>query len=326
MTKKSATAGVSPIDQDTINRVNDAHKKLKDAKQSLKTVMQGQDELIDLALATVISGAGGHILFEGAPGTGKTTLVKHMAEVLNLTTKRIQCTPDLMPSDVLGSYVEKINEETGKPYLEFVNGPALSAQVLFIDEINRANPKTQSALLQLMQEGYATIEGKKVYAPVPFIVAATQNPFDAEGTNPLPQAQYDRFRTRPIVDNVDKDTDLAIGERDQNKPGETAALYAMANDPDVDLTVRAEKEELSLDPVLGKNDIILYQKLVRDMPISPELNAAIVNMMRFARPKDEEAPEFIKTKFNSGTDGHRTGQALRAMVRANALIRGGACA
>lgn len=305
------------LDQETIARTQDAAAKLKACADSVRTLIQGQDELIELALACAVS--GGHMLIEGPPGTGKTRFVKALANVLNLTTSRIQCTNDLMPMDVMGSEITR-EDSAGQRKLEFIPGP-LFAQMVFVDEISRASPKTQSAFLQMMQEGFVTVNGKDYLAPNPFILFATRNPLDTEGSNPLPQAQLDRFRARPVVGNIGLEEELAIARHDANKPGATAKLFERAAAGE-DLTVRKEKPEVTLPPVLGRNDLILYQSLSRDLPLSDELNTAIVQFVRKLRPQEASADDSVKSILHSGSDGQRTAEALRAMVRGLALVRG----
>ncbi|MEM7192504.1 MAG: AAA family ATPase, partial [Pseudomonadota bacterium] len=182
---------MTTLDSDTqlVDRLDEIGTKIQDVRKATATVIFGQERVIDLALVTLLS--GGHALLIGVPGLAKTSLVETLGAVLGLENKRIQFTPDLMPSDIVGSEVLE-EEASGRRAFRFVKGPIFT-QLLMADEINRASPKTQSALLQAMQEHHVTMAGERHDVPLPFHVLATQNPLEQEGTYPLPEAQLDRF-------------------------------------------------------------------------------------------------------------------------------------
>jgi MoxR-like ATPase len=265
--------------------------KLGEARDALAEMIFGQEIVLERALTTVL--CGGHGLLVGVPGLAKTKLVDTMGTVLGLTAKRIQFTPDLMPSDILGS---EILEESAdrKHSFRFVHGPVF-AQLLMADEINRASPRTQSALLQAMQEHYVTIAGQRYDLPEPFHVLATQNPIEQEGTYPLPEAQLDRFLMQIDV------------------------LY-----PDLDAERRMLFETTGADeaqprPVLDAEELMRIQRLVRRMPVGEAVVEAILKLVRSMRPG--EATGDAATQIAWGP-GPRASQALMLTVRARALLDG----
>jgi MoxR-like ATPase len=245
-----------------------------------------------LALITVLS--GGHALLIGVPGLAKTSLVETLGTVLGLENKRIQFTPDLMPSDIVGS--EVLEESTaGRRSFRFVNGPIFT-QLLMADEINRASPKTQSALLQAMQEHHVTVAGTRHDVPRPFHVLATQNPLEQEGTYPLPEAQLDRFLLQIDVSYPD-----AAAER--------RMLFATTG-----------VEERQLKTILSADELMVAQRLVRQLPVGDQVVDAILKLVRSARPGtgiDQELDDMI-----AWGPGPRASQALMLAVRAKAMIEG----
>lgn len=283
---------VIQTDETIVPRLEAAAERVKRAHQAAATVIFGQDVVIERSLITILS--GGHALLIGVPGLAKTLLVETLGRVLGLDAKRIQFTPDLMPSDIIGS--EVLEEVPGeRRSFRFIKGPIFT-QLLMADEINRASPKTQSALLQAMQEHHVTVAGARHDVPQPFHVLATQNPLEQEGTYPLPEAQLDRFLLEIDVTYPD----LAAERR---------MLYATTG-----------TDDRSVETVLSSDDLMAIQRLVRQMPVPDKVVEAILKLVRSARPG---------TGANAETDrliawgpGPRASQALTLAVRAKALIDG----
>ncbi len=259
------------------------------AKEAIGTVIFGQDLVVERALVTVLS--GGHALLVGVPGLAKTKLVETMGIALGMDARRVQFTPDLMPSDILGSEVLEENA-SGKRSFRFIPGPVF-AQLLMADEINRASPRTQSALLQAMQEQHVTVAGARHDLPKPFHVLATQNPLEQEGTYPLPEAQLDRFLMEIDVDYPDLAAERKI-LFDTTGADDTRAKAAMTSD-----------------------DLIAAQRLVRRLPVGESVVEAILQLVRSARPGPESGD---LGKFISWGPGPRASQSLMLAVRARALL------
>jgi MoxR-like ATPase len=261
------------------------------ARASIGTVIFGQAQVVEEALVTLL--AGGHGLLVGVPGLAKTKLVETLGVTLGLDAKRIQFTPDLMPSDILGA--EVLDESgTGKRSFRFISGPVF-AQLLMADEINRASPRTQSALLQAMQEQHITVAGARHDLPKPFHVLATQNPLEQEGTYPLPEAQLDRFLMEIDVDYPDRDAERRI-LFETTGAEETVAKAAMTEDA-----------------------LITAQRLVRRLPVGDSVVEAILSLVRSARP----GPDGGDTgKLIAWGPGPRASQSLMLAVRARALLDG----
>ncbi len=279
-------------DQDQIRAFDEISAKFAGARKALGKVVFGQEAVIDLTLATLA--AGGHGLLVGAPGLAKTLLVTSLADLLGLSAKRVQFTPDLMPGDVLGS---EVLEETadGKREFRFIPGPVF-CQLLMADEINRASPRTQSALLQAMQEQHVTVAGARHDLPSPFHVLATQNPIEQEGTYPLPEAQLDRFLLQINVGYPDLASErLMLAET-------TGAQIA------------------KVEAVMSSMDLISAQALVRQMPIGEQIIEMILKLVRAARP-DADASERVRSLVAWGP-GPRASQAFSLAARALALIDG----
>ncbi len=261
-------------------------------KAEVGRVIFGQQEVIEQVLVTLL--AGGHCLLIGVPGLAKTRLVETLGTVLGLDDRRIQFTPDLMPPDILGSEVLE-EGETGRRAFRFIEGPVF-CQLLMADEINRASPRTQSALLQAMQEREVSIAGKRMELPSPFHVLATQNPLEQEGTYPLPEAQLDRFLMQ---------VDVTYPERE----AERAMLLATTGS-------REDKPSAVLDA--GK--LLAAQKLVRRIPVGDSVVEAILDLVRRGRPESTDLPD-LKQQVAWGP-GPRAAQALMLSVRARALLDG----
>src|SRR5688500_706045 len=268
-----------------------AAAKLGEARSALADVIFGQEIVVERALTTVLS--GGHGLLVGVPGLAKTKLVDAMGTVLGLSAGRIQFTPDLMPSDILGS---EILEESvdGTRSSRFVRGPVF-AQLLMADEINRASPRTQSALLQAMQEHHVTIAGQRHDLPRPFHVLATQNPIEQEGTYPLPEAQLDRFLMQ--IDVLSPDLDA-----------ERRMLFETTG-----------AEEARPRAVLSGADLMAVQALVRRMPVGEAVVEAILKLVRSLRPGEASAELAAQIAWGPGP---RASQSLMLTVRARALLDG----
>ena len=266
-------------------------QRLRQVRQSIGRVIFGQHTTIDQTLITLL--AGGHALLIGVPGLAKTRLVETLGVVVGLDDKRVQCTPDLMPADIVGSEVLE-ESDTGRRSFRFIQGPVF-CQLLMADEINRASPRTQSALLQAMQEHHVTVAGNRHDVPRPFHVLATQNPIEQEGTYPLPEAQLDRFLMQIDVDYPDREAERKI----------------------VFDTTGAEESKPK--PTLTSDELIAAQRLVRRLPVGESVVEAILKLVRSARPGPETGD---LGKLISWGPSPRASQALMLVARARALIDG----
>ncbi len=264
---------------------------IRAARQAISAIIFGQERVVDNALVTILS--GGHALLIGVPGLAKTKLVETLGITLGLDAKRVQFTPDLMPSDILGA--EVLDESaTGKRSFRFIPGPVF-AQLLMADEINRASPRTQSALLQAMQENHITVAGARHDLPKPFHVLATQNPLEQEGTYPLPEAQLDRFLMEIDVEYPDRDAERKI-------------LFD---------TTGAEQNVAKA--AMSAETLLTAQRLVRRLPVGDSVVEAILALVRSARPGEDGS---AVTKSIAWGPGPRASQALMLAVRARALLDG----
>ena len=278
---------------DLVAEIEALGAKLAEAKTSITKRFIGQERVVDLVLSALL--CGGHGLLIGLPGLGKTRLVDTLGTVMGLDTNRIQFTPDLMPADILGSEVLETGGD-GKREFRFIEGP-IFCQLLMADEINRASPRTQSALLQAMQEKEVTIAGEHRPLGMPFHVLATQNPIEQEGTYPLPEAQLDRFLVQINVQYPDRDTERDI-------------LLAT--------TGIAEEEAHA---VFTTAELMAAQTVLRRMPVGEKVVDLILDLVRACRPGEPGVPEAVARNVSWGP-GPRAAQALMLTVRAKALLDG----
>src|SRR3990170_1192865 len=258
----------------------------------IRKVIVGQDEVIDQVLMALFT--GGHCLITGVPGLAKTLLIKTVAQILDLSFKRIQFTPDLMPADITGT--EVLDEEAGRRVLRFVPGP-LFAQIILADEINRTPPKTQAALLEAMQEYHVTAAGRTYPLERPFFVLATQNPIELEGTYPLPEAQLDRFMFNVVMTYLQEDDEVRV------------------------VTETTDAEEPSVARVLGGPDILEFQQVVRQVIVTDEVARYAVRLVSASRPGQADTPDFVGKYVKWGA-GLRASQALILGGKARALMHG----
>ncbi len=278
---------------DLVAEIETLGSKLADAKASITKRFIGQERVVDLVLSAIL--CGGHGLLVGLPGLGKTRLVDTLSTVLGLDGKRVQFTPDLMPADILGSEVLETGADGSRAF-KFIEGP-IFCQLMMADEINRASPRTQSALLQAMQEKSVTVAGVAHDLPAPFHVLATQNPIEQEGTYPLPEAQLDRFLVQIDVPYPDRETERDI-------------LLA---------TTGVSEEESSR--VFSPAELIAAQSLVRQMPVGETVMELILDLVRACRPEEDGALDIVRDNVGWGP-GPRAAQALMLTVRARALLEG----
>lgn len=296
-------------------RVKDFSSQLILAHKEIAKDVWGQDKMISRMLEAMV--AAGHLLSVGAPGTAKTRTVSRVATVMGLDWKRVQFTSDLMPSDILGSEILEIGEN-GKQEFRFNKGPVFT-QFLMADEINRAGARTQSALLEAMQERRVTIAGHRYVLQQPFTVMATQNPIEQEGTNPLPEAQLDRFLMRLEVDYPDLAAEKKVMV---NTTGTSANLRALfdSSASGVDLTLAVDKdEEITLQAILGRNDLILMQKVAKRLPLPEKVVDAVMKIVRNARPSNPDSSKLIQDHVSWGP-GPRAVQAFASAAKARALM------
>ena len=280
-------------DTDLVAEIEALEARLAEAKASITRRFIGQERVVDLTLTALL--CGGHGLLIGLPGLGKTRLVDTLSTVMGLNGNRIQFTPDLMPADILGSEVLDTDAE-GKRAFRFVPGP-IFCQLLMADEINRASPRTQSALLQAMQERKVTVAGADRPLGLPFHVLATQNPIEQEGTYPLPEAQLDRFLVQIDVRYPDRTTERGI------------------------LLATTGVEEDEAHEVFTAAQLIAAQRLLRRMPVGDSVVEAILDLVRALRPDEADADARVRETVAWGP-GPRAAQALMLTVRARALLQG----
>ena len=272
-------------------RIERFHAAREGILRQVHEVIVGQHEVIDQVLIAVF--VGGHCLMTGMPGTAKTLMVRTMAEALGLNFRRIQFTPDLMPSDITGTDIIEEDLTTGRRKWTFVHGP-IFGNILLADEINRTPPKTQSALLEAMQEHSCTVRGNLYRLPEPFCVLATQNPIELEGTYPLPEAQLDRFLFNSILGDLSAADELQV----------------------IDLTTATRTAKV--EAVTSAEDLLDFQQLVRMVPIAETLSRYVIAVVRATRPKSEGAPDFVEKYVNYGASV-RAAQFIVLAAKARAL-------
>ena len=284
----------SQTESQTEAEIEDLRSRLRGLREKLDGVFFGYRDQVDLLIQAFLS--GGHILLEGAPGLGKTTLVHALANALELDFQRIQFTPDLMPADILGSRILEEDPNTGRRSFNFERGP-IFANVVLADEINRATPRTQSALLEAMQEGQVTLHGTSYELDQPFLVIATENPVEMEGTYPLPEAQLDRFVCKIELDS----------------PGQAQLVKILS------ATTGSKHEEVAA--CLSKEALLRARKLVRGVLASSEIIALVAKLVRATDPKSDIAPDSIKRLVRFGASP-RGGQSILLLSKARALLAG----
>tara|TARA_B100001027_G_scaffold173767_1_gene125058 strand:- start:635 stop:1627 length:993 start_codon:yes stop_codon:yes gene_type:complete len=260
----------------------------------INKIVIGQKDILNQLLIALLS--NGHTLLVGVPGLAKTLIIKTFSEVLDMTFKRIQFTPDLMPSDITGTELIDLDQETGQRSFRFFKGPVF-ANIVLADEINRTPPKTQAALLEAMQEHKVTSGGNTYDLDKPFFVLATQNPIEQEGTYPLPEAQLDRFMFNLRIDYPTNDEEISI----------------------VRQTTKSIKDALS--PIMTKSEVKDYQSLVRRVPVADNVVEYAVKLVSATRPNSENAPDFIKESISWGA-GPRASQFLILGSKAQAILDG----
>ncbi|MDE3109439.1 MAG: MoxR family ATPase [Acidobacteriota bacterium] len=287
----ATTAETNLNSADLRKRVERFHSVRENILEQVRHVIVGQDEVLDQILTALF--VGGHCLITGLPGTAKTLMVRTIAQTLGLVFKRIQFTPDLMPSDITGTDIIEEDPTTGHRRWTFVHGP-IFANILLADEVNRTPPKTQSALLEAMQELSCTVRGNNYILPSPFFVLATQNPIELEGTYPLPEAQLDRFLFNILLDYLSAADEIKV----------------------VDLTTTTHVPQVAA--VTSAPEILDFQRLVRMVPVAESLASYVVNLVRATRQNSGIAPDFIKKYVNYGASV-RAAQYIVLAAKARAL-------
>src|SRR5271168_3514209 len=288
----NSTAPITASSADLVAEVEALGGRLSLVRERIGEIIFGQREVVEQALITLL--CGGHTLLIGVPGLAKTRLVETLGTILGLDDKRIQCTPDLMPADILGSEVLE-ESESGRRSFRFIPGPVF-CQLLMADEINRASPRTQSALLQAMQEGRVSIAGQYHPLPRPFHVLATQNPLEQEGTYPLPEAQLDRFLLQIDVDYPDLESERRV------------------------LIATTGADEMAPRAAMTADELMAAQRLVRRVPVGESVVEAILALVRSGRPDTSSVPE--AQRHVAWGPGPRASQALMLACRARALLEG----
>ncbi len=287
----NAKAEVSEDDVQALQGLHEAHTRIR---TEIGNIMVGQAEVVEQLLLAIFT--RGHCILEGVPGLGKTLMVSTLSQALNVTFSRIQFTPDLMPSDILGTEVLHEDKASGERVFKFLAGPVF-ANIVLADEINRTPPKTQAGLLESMQERQVTVGGEKHTLPAPFFVLATQNPIEQEGTYPLPEAQQDRFMFKIQVDYPAFDEEYTIAES-------TTANF-----------------EPTIEPVMSGDDILHYQKIIRRVPVAPQVIRYALRLVRATRISQKDVPDFVQDWVAWGA-GPRAVQFLLLAGKARAALNG----
>lgn len=278
-------------DEALLDKLSVAREKIL---REIRKAVLGQDEAVEQVLLSLF--VGGHSILTGVPGLAKTLLVRTIANVLDLSFKRIQFTPDLMPADITGTEIIEENRSTGKRELQFIRGP-IFANMILADEINRTPPKTQAALLEAMQEGNVTVQGMTYALPKPFFVLATQNPIEMEGTYPLPEAQLDRFMFNVRMGYLPEEDEVAV----------------------VKLTT--SPQDVKFDRLMSEQEIIAFQRLVRKVPAADSVTRYAVNLVHTSRPNTDKAPDFVNRWVTWG-GSIRASQFLVLAGKARAIFNG----
>ncbi len=279
---------------DDVALAQDLRERYDATRRELARLIVGQDGVVEQVLLTIL--AGGNSLIVGVPGLAKTLLIHSIAQVLDLDFSRIQFTPDLMPSDITGTDLVQENPDTGRRELNFLPGP-IFANIVLADEINRTPPKTQSALLEAMQEHRVTVQGKTYVLEEPFFVFATQNPIELEGTYPLPEAQLDRFMFEIVIDYLPEDEELEVVRQ-------TTSL-----------------RDVRFDYAMSGAQIREFQRLVRRVPVADAVSQYALSLVRASRPGQDGAPDFVRNWVAYGAST-RAAQYLVLGGKARALING----
>ena len=277
-------------DEELLDRLGDARGRILG---EIRKVIVGQDEVIEQVLISLF--VGGHTIITGVPGLAKTLLVRTLSGVLDLSFKRIQFTPDLMPADITGAEIIEEDRTTGHRAMEFIRGPVF-ANIILADEINRTPPKTQAALLEAMQEGNVTVQGNTYQLPKPFYVLATQNPIEMEGTYPLPEAQLDRFMFNVRIEYLSEEDEVAV--------------VKMTTSP----------QDSDLQRLMSAEEIIEFQHLVRKVPAADSVARYAVNLVGASRP-GPDAPDFVNRWVTWG-GSLRASQFLVLAGKARAILYG----
>jgi len=279
------------VDQELVGKLRTSYDQMM---TEIRRVIVGQDEVVELLMLVLFSGS--HCLITGAPGLAKTLLIRTISRILDLNYKRIQFTPDLMPTDITGTEIIDEDRATGHRELRFIPGPIFT-NVLLADEINRTPPKTQAALLEAMEEKQVTVSGERRVLERPFYVLATQNPIELEGTYPLPEAQLDRFMLNILIDYLDEEQELAVA---------TQTTAAPVAEP---------------QRILSGEDMLAFAQLVRTVPVAEPVARYAVKLTHASRPTLPDAPEFIQDYVSWGA-GTRGTQNLILAAKTRALLQG----